>query len=201
MPVRKSPSLALIALAIVGALTVACFGGGNGGSTLDLGSVPTATLPAQLPEAVIVSESDAPTTGGEDTTYVVVSGDSPGSIADQFGISVEDLMAANGITDPTALQVGQELVIPGGGSAPESDVLGESNEPEPTPEPVFEEPAPTEPAVTTDDGVYIVQEGDIPETIAAQFGITAEELMAANGITDPTALQVGQELVIPAPAE
>ena len=35
-----------------------------------------------------------------------------GGIAEQFGITVEDLMAVNEITDPRQLQIGQALTIP-----------------------------------------------------------------------------------------
>ena len=45
--------------------------------------------------------------------------------------------------------------------------------------------------------VYIVQSGDNLTSIATQFGITSDELIAANGITDPNLLAVGDELVIP----
>ena len=106
-------------------------------------------------------------------------------------------MAANGIVDPTALVVGQVLIIPGTDGEPVEDVLGTTVEPTSTPESTPEPTPDVEPGEQT---VYIVQEGDIPETIAAQFGITAEELMAANGITDPTSLEIGQELIIPNPA-
>jgi LysM repeat protein len=44
---------------------------------------------------------------------------------------------------------------------------------------------------------YTVQSGDIPLTIAEQFGISVEELLAANPGLDPTGLVVGQVIVIP----
>ncbi|MBI4771197.1 MAG: LysM peptidoglycan-binding domain-containing protein [Chloroflexi bacterium] len=46
--------------------------------------------------------------------YVVESGDTLGAIAIHFDVSVEDLMAANGLTDPNVLEVGQILIIPYG---------------------------------------------------------------------------------------
>ncbi len=45
--------------------------------------------------------------------------------------------------------------------------------------------------------VYIVQSGDNLTSIAAQFGITQDELIAANAITDPNLLAVGDQLIIP----
>lgn len=45
--------------------------------------------------------------------YIVQPGDTLSSIADRFGVSVDDLMAANGITNPNLLSAGQQLVIPG----------------------------------------------------------------------------------------
>ena len=44
-------------------------------------------------------------------TYVVKEGDSLGSIADRFGISVETLLWANQVSDPDSIQVGDELVV------------------------------------------------------------------------------------------
>lgn len=44
--------------------------------------------------------------------YIVQFGDSMGSIAERFDVSVEALMQANGLNDPNALGVGQQLFIP-----------------------------------------------------------------------------------------
>ena len=49
------------------------------------------------------------------TVYVVQSGDTLGSIAEQFDVPVEDIMKANGLAEPDVLDVGQTLVIPVGG--------------------------------------------------------------------------------------
>jgi murein DD-endopeptidase MepM/ murein hydrolase activator NlpD len=45
--------------------------------------------------------------------YIVQPGDSLSSIAARFSISLNDLLAVNGITDPNTLAVGQQLIIPG----------------------------------------------------------------------------------------
>lgn len=49
----------------------------------------------------------------------------------------------------------------------------------------------------TPAGLYVVQNGDSLSSLAAEFGTTVEELMAANGLIDADAIQVGQTLLIP----
>jgi len=49
----------------------------------------------------------------EEPIYIVQSGDTLNSIALRFGISADDLLSANDIPDPNALNIGQRLVIPG----------------------------------------------------------------------------------------
>ena len=45
--------------------------------------------------------------------------------------------------------------------------------------------------------VYIVQEGDTLWEIALRFGVTLEQLARENGISDPSQLSAGDELIIP----
>jgi LysM repeat protein len=49
----------------------------------------------------------------------------------------------------------------------------------------------------TPAGLYVVQNGDSLSGLAEDFGTTVEEIMAANGLTDPNAIQAGQTLIIP----
>jgi murein DD-endopeptidase MepM/ murein hydrolase activator NlpD len=54
------------------------------------------------------------------------------------------------------------------------------------------------PAAAQSSGpVYIVQPGDTLSSIAARFNITLDDLMAANGITNPNLLSAGQQLTVP----
>jgi LysM repeat protein len=177
----------LPALALTAALALAACGGSGG--TLDPSKVPTATLPAELPEPTIIASTPIPSQGGR--TYTIQAGDSPASIAEQFGVSVEALMEANDIVDPTALQVGQVLTIPG-------DVpIG----PFPTPVSGQPTPSPSTGRATPAGGEssYAVQSGDNASDIADRFGITIEELAAANNVTvaELRELEVGQVLIIP----
>jgi LysM repeat protein len=69
-----------------------------------------------------------------------------------------------------------------------------------TPTPIAVEPPPTPaPSPTVGEQTYIVRAGDNPATIAQQFRIKPEDLMAANNIEDPQRLQIGQTLKIPPP--
>ena len=59
-------------------------------------------------------------------------------------------------------------------------------------------PAPTAtPTITPTPIVYRIQRGDNLMKIAGQFGVSVRSLQDINGITDPRALRVGQELLIP----
>jgi LysM repeat protein len=69
--------------------------------------VPTAT-PAPTP----VPATPAPTPAPTPRTYVVQAGDTLALIAQQFGVSVSALQAANGIEDPDEIVIGDVLVIP-----------------------------------------------------------------------------------------
>lgn len=45
--------------------------------------------------------------------YIVQAGDTLGTIANRFGVSIESILAANPLTDPNVLEVGQTIVVPG----------------------------------------------------------------------------------------
>ena len=187
MPLRRGTALVILLAALALGLT-AC--GGSGDRT-DVSEIPTATLPAELPEPIIVGP---PVPGGGGRTYTIQAGDTLSAVAEQFNVSVEEIMEANGIEDPTRLEVGQVLVIPG--AVPTG--------PFPTPASPEDTPTPPPDGLTPGPGenTYVVQSGDNASDIADRFGITLEELAAANGTTVDglRALEVDQVLTIPAGA-
>ena len=64
---------------------------------------------------------------------------------------------------------------------------------EPTPTPTPRPRATSTPTPV----IYTVQPGDVLSAIADRFGVTVEDIVAANNIADPDILSVGQELEIP----
>lgn len=102
-----------------------------------------------------------------DNIYIVKKGDSLWSIANQYGISVNELKSANNLSS-NILTTGQELIIP----KKEND------------------------SVSDDKITYIVQSGDSLWSIAKKYNISVNELKSANNLSN-NLLQIGQKLIIP----
>jgi LysM repeat protein len=192
--------MAVVFLLSTALLCFACGGSGSSSGRPNPGKVPTATLPAVLPDPLIVSGTPAAPSAPSGDTYTVKSGDTPSAIAERLGVSVDDLMSLNSITDPTQLAVGQVLRIPSekvATPAPGRTPAASTPTPKNTSAPNTPHPAATPREGET---TYTVQSGDNANDIALRFGITVEELAAANNTTvdNLRSLQVGDVLVIPA---
>jgi len=91
--------------------------------------VPFATStpePTQTPEGLVAAETALPSP--TPFTYTIRQGDTISSIALEFGVSMDDLQAANPEISPNTMSIGQVINIP---SNPENP----SGEPTPTPAP------------------------------------------------------------------
>lgn len=123
-------------------------------------------------------------------TYVVQPGDNLFRISIRFNTTVAALQQANGIGNANLIYVGQVIRIPTGTGTPVTA----------TPvSPVTATPAPVVTATPppTTGGTYTVQAGDSLYRIATRFGVTAQAIVAANGIANPNLIYVGQVLRIP----
>lgn len=111
--------------------------------------------------------------------HVVQAGESLFSIAQAYGLTTDQLATQNGITDPNTLFVGQLLQVGAAPAAPEA--------------------APPEEVAADNDitTTHIVQGGETLFRIATQYGTSVAVLQEANGITDPTVIYAGQEILIP----
>lgn len=70
-----------------------------------------ATVVATIQSTVTPDAEEGP------LTHVVKAGDTLGSLSQFYDVTLEDLMEANGLSNPDLISLGQELVIPVGGVA------------------------------------------------------------------------------------
>ena len=122
---------------------------------------PTGT--AQTPEGLVAAETPVPSP--TPFTYTIKSGDTISSIALKFGVSMDDLQAANPEISPNAMSIGQVIKIPSNPDNP-------SGEPTPTPAPFTVQQIGCRP--TADGGMwcYVLVHNDFPdqlENISAQI--------------------------------
>ena len=152
--------------------------------TTDPLAQPTPATPNETPAA----EAPAPVepAPAQDVIHTVVAGDTLGSLATQYGISAEQIAAANNITLVDTLDIGQQLLIPLSGQVQAA----------PTTEPAAVEPTAAPPPVT-EERIHVVQAGDNLYRIGLQYGFTIEALATYNNLTNPDRLEVGQQIRIP----
>jgi LysM repeat protein len=178
-----------IVLLVVGLLLVIIWLTGGGLPSLPFlaTDTPTATLaftplpPTDTPTITFTPPpSETPTPSGP-VTYIVESGDTLFSIAEQFGITIDQLLAYNPeiAAKPNSIGVGSQIIIPA------------ADAPLPSPTPL---PTNLAPGARIQ---YVVVTGDGLQTIAAKFNSTAEAIAAASKIKVTDVLSVGQVLVVP----
>jgi len=107
-------------------------------------------------------------------SVTVAAGDSLSEIAKANGTTSEKLARINGICNVNSIYVGQVIML----IDPEKEVEIETDETE---------------ELTVK---IIVESGDSLSKIAKREGVTVDEIMSINDITDPNLLFVGQELTI-----
>jgi LysM repeat protein len=121
--------------------------------------------------------------------YTIVAGDTISRIASRFGVPVEALLSANGLSWSSIIYPGQTIAIPATAPPAPTDDLAIETVSAVTPAPA----AP--PAVSTS---YTIQSGDTISSIAARFGVTTQAVLDANGLTASSIIYPGGTLVIPA---
>jgi murein DD-endopeptidase MepM/ murein hydrolase activator NlpD len=160
----------------------------------------------------------APANAGEGVTVRLGVGETLSSLSRRYGVPLSTIVRANGISDPSRVQAGQRIYIPGVSesqgyavaSADES-AFGRNS----ASRPGKTAPGPsilgTIPASSVHDsgndgpaaarGSHVVAAGETLGGIAGRYGVSRSELMAANNIVDPNRIREGQRLVIPGNAE
>ena len=104
---------------------------------------------------------------GDGPVYIVQPGENLSSIAQNFGVNVNDLISVNGITDSNIISAGTQLIIPGLDGV--SGVLS----------------------------VTPVQLGETVPVILQKYQISLDVLLKLNKITSPSEAYVGTNLILP----
>ena len=106
--------------------------------------------------------------------HKVRRGETVAKIARRYGVSTQELLAANGLRSAKSLRVGKRLVIPEGGTV-----------------------VATEKSIAKGDHVtHILQNGESLWTVAQHYNVTVSDLKHWNKISSHRSLQVGRELMI-----
>lgn len=174
---------ALLVLAVVGVLVL----------WWQMGSRPAATAPDAASQAILpgnvplLNPTGTPTTTPEPTpsptaapaatSYVrhqVITGETLLSIAGQYGVSVDEIQAANNLNNEL-IRAGDVLIVP---------VVGPAAQPSLNRAPAsrFQ---------------YTVQSGDTIISIAVNFGSTVDDILAVNNLSANDIIRPGDVLVVP----
>ncbi len=128
-----------------------------------------AASPTSPPGVPTHTPTTPPGTPGATTVHVVQRGENLFRIALRYNTTVEAITAANGISNPRLIYVGQKLTIPqGGGTTPSGG-----------------------------GRTHVVRPGENLFRIALRYGTTAQAIAAANNLPNIHLIYVGQVLRIP----
>ena len=108
---------------------------------------------------------------GQESYYIVKSGDTLSSIANIYNTTVQQIVEINGISNPNLIFPGQRLRIPVGSYNTEPNEMGHI--------------------------VYTVRRGDNLWNISRKYGTTVQEIAQLNNISNPNLIFPGQRLKIP----
>jgi len=128
--------------------------------------------------------------GGAACVYRVQPGDILGWVAQRYGVSVHELMVANGISNANLIYVGQALQIPGCAAAPVAYPVQPA---QPAPAQPLPPPVPASHAPRT----HTVAPGETLSYICDVYGVDVNTLATVNNIANVNFIYVGQQLIIP----
>ena len=101
----RAVKISVAAVAVMTSVTLVACGG-------DEESIDTLPLMTAAPSAPPITAGATTTLPTAEEFYTIQQGDTLFGIAQAFGVSVDDLISFNAISDPDAIQAGQRLQIP-----------------------------------------------------------------------------------------
>lgn len=172
------------------------------------------------PAALSFEVAAAPTSASasEVRTVTVAPGDTVYGLARRHGVGPTEIIAANGLTAPYALSLGQTLRLPGEAvaatGASDPIVAAAVTQPRQAAAPSvgssllkkIERVAdakqsgavtPVSASSVRHDAVYSVRKGDTLYSLSRRFEVPLEALASANNLVAPFGLSLGQDIVIP----
>ncbi len=120
-----------------------------------------AAVPGRLMMAAAQEQTDSSL-----TVHVLQRGENVSDVALKYGLSTEQVIQANGITDVSSITVGQRLIVPLAKQPPQQDLM------------------------------HTVVTGNTLSSIAAAYGKTLEELRTLNNLANAHQIFIGQKLLI-----
>jgi LysM repeat protein len=133
---------------------------------------------------VVARDEPAPAVAAP-ASHRVAHGESLTGIATRYGTTIEAIVAANGITNPSLIRAGQVLAIPTDPAASAARSAAAPSAPS------------ASTAVAASPVTYRVAPGETLSGIAVRYGTSVAVIAAANGIANPSLIRAGQVLVIP----
>ncbi len=140
--------------------------------------VDVADILAAGQQLVIPGAVPAESPAAQAQTHVVQPGEGLFRIGLTYGVTVNDLMVANGLANPDAIYVGQVLIIPAPGAAAATPQVATGGP-------------------SAAGSYHTVQAGENLYRISLQYGVTVDALTAANGLISAGEIYTGQQLTIP----
>ncbi len=129
------------------------------------------------------AEQPAQSTEQATVIHVVQAGETVGTIADRYGVTIDDILAANDIFNVNLISIGQELRIESGAALQvQQQQTQQSGGTGYDPNNYF---------------IHTVGFGDTMFVLAQRYGFTVEELAAYNGIVNYDRIDLNQEIRIP----
>lgn len=180
---------------VIGPATIDCLNKQAGGNI---------TLPSR-------SSSARKDTTKVNVRYKIKKGDTIWDIAADYNVSVDSILKYNGLDEKSILDIGKEIIIPNVVKVvkPSQTKPAETKTEAAAPSGNSQAASGTKAENPTQDSselaniyeynndVYVVKDGDSVESIAEDFGVTADAIRNENNLNIDAALQTGQEIKIP----
>jgi LysM repeat protein len=165
----------------------------NGTTTEALPVQPGADGTLTNQPGIETTEAEATTVATEPLYHTISRGETLRNIANQYGTTETQLIDLNGLANPNRILAGQQLLIRNDPIVIEAAPVAQSASAAVADASAAVEPETAEIAPL----IHTVQAGEYVSAIARRYGVDVNLLLAANNLSNPDRLLVGEQLVIP----